>query len=161
MWGFATKKPAPFQSLEKASYIISAPRYLIKPRTAPLQPALSSKEFTGADLKLASKLFSLLSPTDRGRHVWDTALSMLLQTCSLHPAVFLCAARHEGLRSPERKDEMFRKGFFPRTAIAEGSCPCPQVFGHCQRLRIAGKSQGPSDPQQAGSPGCQGVKEPS
>ena len=50
---------------------------------------------------------------------------------------------------PERKDEMFRKGWFPRTAVAEGPCPCPPVLGHCQRLQIAGKSQGPSDPQRA------------
>lgn len=48
MAGACYEKPAPFQSLQKASHSISALHCLINPGTAPLQPALSSEESTGA-----------------------------------------------------------------------------------------------------------------
>lgn len=113
------------------------------------------------DLKLPGKL----SPSSLPQREVDTCGTQhplhypKPAPCSLQFSPVLQGTRAYG--PPGRKDEMFRKGLFPRTAVAEGPCPCPQVLGHCQMLQRAGKSQRPADPQRAASPTCQRVKKPS
>lgn len=88
------------------------------------------------DPKLPSKLFSLLPPQTEA-----DMCGTQHPPCYHEPAP--CTLQS---RSPGKKNERFRKGLFPRTAVAGVPCPSAQVLGHCHRLQTAGKSQGPSDP---------------